>query len=210
MLAAAAGIPRGQQWPTWIREVSLAVRVEDRGVLVSDFHTINPVDVRRYRRLSEPDRSRLTVVKKASGARNDDPIVTRRFYVADAQYLLLVEDPDGKAASVLASPRWTLFAGRKSCPLSEPFVLGAYEGELGEALVSVPSPSGRSRLEAVTFGDSPLVSFRSEVRRDRAEYRGSYAPQRRSFAWVSPPPVGDWFEVISYLSAGAGGYESEE
>lgn len=200
MIAAAAGLPRSEPWPEWLREVSLAIRVERRGTLVSDYHTVNPVDVRRYRNLSEKDRGKLVVVRKASGARHDVPIVTRRFYVADAEYLVLVGDPDGKVLAALASPRWALYAGRKGCPLSEPFVLGVHSDDIGRALEDVPSPSGSEKLETVTFGNRPAEGVRSEVRRDRSDGFGVYRPQRRHIGRVSPPRASDWFSVISHLA----------
>ena len=200
LMAAAAGLPRSEPWPKWLSGVSVAFRVERRGTLVSDFHTVNPVDVRRYKRLSEKDRAKLAVVRKASGAREDNPVLTRRFYVADAEYLVLVGDSEGEARAALTAPRWALYAGRKSCPLSEPFVLGVFPGSPEEALVGVPSPSGSDQLDAVTFGAPATRAVRSEVRRDRSGGFGDHRPQRRDFVRVSPPKAADWFSVIDHLS----------
>ena len=114
-----------------------------------------------------------------------------RYYVADAVFLAGVE---GEATLLealeerLNSPRFPLFLGRRSCPVTEPVCLGVFEGELETELRAQPwlasrwyrrrqGPEVRLDLyvDAVPGDDRPV-----ETRRDVPL---SFSPIRREYGW---------------------------
>ena len=191
MLAAAAGVGRGERPPAWLDNIELAFRVDDPGSLLEDFHTINPPDRGRYFWMADREAQSMSTVAKASGAKHDSPVITTRFYRQDATYLVFVADPTGEARQAALSPRWQLSAGRKSCVLTFPFVLDSVEtGSLEEAVSSVPRWSDvDGELDACFFTPpSGLNVLRGETVQDRLGARpASFIPGKRFYVRVDPP-----------------------
>jgi CRISPR system Cascade subunit CasD len=105
LLCAALGRPRDAD-VTALAALSLAVRVDREGRMACDYHTA--LDVRKA------DDSGATTV------------VSRRFYLADADFLAALEGPPDLLAelhSALARPMWSLYLGRKSFVPGEPIYL---------------------------------------------------------------------------------------
>jgi len=112
--------------------LQMGVRVDREGKMESDYHTA------------------LNVIK-ASGApsKTGEAIVSRRFYLADADFLVGVEGEDlsllKEIHAALQNPRWSLFLGRKAFPPGEPVHLtdGLQPGKnLHQALTQhLPRPS---------------------------------------------------------------------
>jgi hypothetical protein len=208
LLAAAAGVTRDQVRPAWIRDAQLAVRVDRPGSVLRDFHTINPPDRDRYARLSSHDQDKVRTVVKASGAEHTVPVVTERYYRQDQAVVVFVEDPDQAVYDILNSPAFTLYAGRKACTLSFPFVLGCTTVDLESALAEVPTtaPAG-GKLEAVLFTEPQRLPvykepvFRPEMPAGRVAE--SYLMQARYSVLVDPPRVGSWFDVLDFLTPNA-------
>lgn len=140
LLAAAAGVPRGADLPAFLRDARMAARLDRPGELCVDFHTINPRDLRNYWFLSEKDRKAVQhQVATADGGKYMDPVRSHRHYRADQVVTVLVEDPEGLVADAVLSPRWSIFAGRKSCVLDFPIFLGRFTApSLEEAVRIVP------------------------------------------------------------------------
>lgn len=205
MVAAAAGIGRAQTWPNWIASIHLAFRIERRGRMLSDYHTVNEPPARRYRHLSDRDRKRVRVLANADGGRASfENFVTHRSYVADASFLVTIEDPDRRIHEALDDPKWALYAGRKSCPLTDPFVLGRHDGTAEEALAAVPTVDRTdgvrtAQREAIVFLRPPSDAA-VEERNDRATGFRRYRPQQRWHTTVSAPVVDNWFAVIGHLA----------
>ena len=202
LLSAAAGVRRGESRPDWVTGTSMAIRLDRQGSVLRDFHTINPADKQRYRALSEKDKKRVRVVVTADGVENRTPVVTERFYRQDQTVMLFLEDNNSKLLEVLSSPRFALFAGRKACPLSFPFVLGQAELGLEEALSIVPSAGPIGKLDATLFTNPKelvAVRRRSAPERPTGPVAESYALQERYGVLVDPPRVSSVFEVINYL-----------
>ncbi len=139
LLAAALGIRRDEEG----RQNSLAasctfsVRVDAMGVLLRDYHTTQVPSAKRgvthYTRQSELATDELNT------------ILSSRDYRCDAVYTLAITVADGapysleELASALAKPVFTLYLGRKSCPLAMPLhpqIINA--ATLRDALASVP------------------------------------------------------------------------
>lgn len=208
MVAAAAGIGRGETWPDWLADLHLAMRVDHRGTVINDYHTVNQPPLRRYAGLSEKDLSKVRVLADAEGKNKPGAtVVSRRGYVADATFLVAIHDPAGTVSSLLAAPVWHLYAGRKSCPLTAPFLLGRHEGSPEAAVATVPTvphPT-ESQLRIGDLVERDTVVFTdpggtpSEARHDRASGFRRHRPCRRWHTTVTVSTVASWFDVHDHL-----------
>ncbi|MDN5843362.1 MAG: type I-E CRISPR-associated protein Cas5/CasD [Alcaligenaceae bacterium] len=105
----------------------MGVRVDREGVLMRDFQTATGVAVAADGR-----------------AQRDRTVVSPRFYLADAVFLVGLQGDDlallDRIQAACLRPAWPLYLGRKSCPPSEPVFLpgGVVCQELGVALRSWP------------------------------------------------------------------------
>lgn len=91
-----------------------------------------------------------TVLKtrRASGKMNDDPVVTRRQYLLDARFGVILTGSRlllQRVATALTDPVWGVWFGRKSCIPAEPICRGLFA-----------SPA---EAEKALIGDAPLESF---------------------------------------------------
>lgn len=140
LLAAALGRPRSGPVDD-LAGLRMGVRVDRPGVVQVDFHTAENV-------------------ARVPGKEADRkyPVVSRRAYLADADFLVGLEGDVELLArldAALAAPRWPLFLGRKSCPPSLPVCLPDAPPD-GPGLVDLPlEPALRS------------VGWRPPNRRDR-------------------------------------------
>lgn len=86
--------------------------------------------------------------RRASGKMNDDPVVTRRQYLLDARFGVILTGNRlllQRMATDLADPVWGVWFGRKSCIPAEPICRGLF-ASVAEA-------------EKALIGDAPLESF---------------------------------------------------
>ncbi|MDX9746135.1 MAG: type I-E CRISPR-associated protein Cas5/CasD [Syntrophales bacterium] len=141
LLAAALGIRRDEEEKQKLLAESckFAVRVDSTGVLLRDYHTTQVPSAQRgvthYTRRSELEESDLNT------------ILSSRDYRCDAVYTIAITMVDGspfplqQLASALKRPVFTLYLGRKSCPLSLPLHPQTVKAEtLKEALLTMPIP----------------------------------------------------------------------
>lgn len=154
------GIQR-QQVNRWTGEKSeLAVR------RLEDFHTV-------------------LKTRRASGKMNDDPVVTRRQYLLDARFGVILTGNRlllQRVATALTDPVWGVWFGRKSCIPAEPIYRGMFVSptEAEKALIGhAPLESFTTVTEAESFSegtdslnDQP-VSFGDST---------SSGPDKRQFA----------------------------
>jgi CRISPR system Cascade subunit CasD len=121
LLGAALGIQRDdpQSFQDLVRAIKMAVVVLREPVPLTDFHTVQaPMTLHASSRAEQ-----IAEIKKAelSAAGYKRTIVTRRDYLQNGHWLVaLCGEPalltTWKAA--LEAPKFTLYLGRKSCPLS--------------------------------------------------------------------------------------------
>jgi CRISPR system Cascade subunit CasD len=154
LICAALGRRRGEP----IRDLAkllMGVRVDREGKMESDYHTT------------------LNVIK-ASGApsKPGEAVVSRRFYLADADFLVGLEGEDTRLLKeiddALQNPCWPLFLGRKAFPPGKPVHLsdGLQLGnDLYQALTQyLPRPTSFRLVvedhqgEAIRV-DQPVASF---------------------------------------------------
>jgi CRISPR system Cascade subunit CasD len=120
LLAAALGIRRDEEerQKLFAESCSFAVRVDSMGVLLRDYHTTQVPSAKKgvvhYTRRSE------------LAADDLNTILSSRDYRCDAAYTVAIAVADGspftvqQLAAALLKPIFTLYLGRKSCPLSLP------------------------------------------------------------------------------------------
>jgi CRISPR system Cascade subunit CasD len=109
MLAACVGVDRGdvERLESLSASVRMAVRLDSKPQRMIDFHTV--LDAR-----------------KVDGKPNSNPVVSRREYLCDAKYTILVQATSEAGHSLesvekaIKSPVYTPFLGRRSCLLSRP------------------------------------------------------------------------------------------
>ncbi len=180
LLAAALGRERGASLDD-LAELRMGVRIDQPGHVEVDFQTAQ-------------------AVAKADGSKGDT-VISRRAYLADADFLVGLEGDAGVLQAVhqaLAAPRWPLFLGRRAhVPGLPPFVPdGLLDGGLVQALRQFAWPvdrdgQPRSAIDAIIEcrpgedgaprRDVPL-SFSIDDRR-YAERR----VQRVRLEWAGPP-----------------------
>jgi CRISPR system Cascade subunit CasD len=76
---------------------------------------------RKIRRLE--DYHTVQGTRRASGKPNPDAVITRRQYLLDARFGVILEGPQSvleRAAAALDDPVWGVWLGRKSCIPAEP------------------------------------------------------------------------------------------
>ena len=86
--------------------------------------------------------------RRASGSMNPDPVVTRRQYLLDARFGLILKGDRGlleKVAAALHDPVWGIWFGRKSCIPAAPILRGLFATE--------------AEVQRALIGDAPLEAF---------------------------------------------------
>ncbi len=103
LICAAMGIARGEGISKF-DIIRMGVRIDKEGRVERDYQTAQNV-------------------VRADGSSGSD-VVSQRYYLADASYTVGLESTDvdllTEIAEALRNPKWTLFLGRKSNPLSVP------------------------------------------------------------------------------------------
>jgi CRISPR system Cascade subunit CasD len=191
LLAAALGIRRDEEdrQKSLAESCSFAVRVDSMGVLLRDYHTTQVPSTKKgvvhYTRRSE------------LAADDLNTILSSRDYRCDAAYTVAITVGDGslytvqQLAAALLKPVFTLYLGRKSCPLAmplQPQVINA--ATLREALESVPPVEELSSIvqkgDAMVFWEDDTASGleRQQVitRRDepRSRKRWQFSERREN------------------------------
>jgi CRISPR system Cascade subunit CasD len=145
--------------------------------------------------------------RRASGAMNNDPVITRRQYLLEARFGLRLSGDMAlleQVAAALRDPRWGVWLGRKSCLPAAPVYLGrpfTTEAESWLALLSaagVPLDAKEEHFAKVeevadfmegtdTLNDQPL-SFGTE---DSSGVEGRRFAPRRVRVCAAQSPISD-------------------
>lgn len=132
LLAAALGIDR-ENWDDLepLTRLSMGVRHDRPGVPKRDYQTAG---------CAATD----TIIKADGSQAKDGGVVSDRFYLADATFLVGLEGPDRalleRVQAALRNPVWPLALGRKSYVPSEPIWInnGVVDAPLLDALTQLP------------------------------------------------------------------------
>lgn len=164
LLAAAMGIDRSN-WSDLkpLTGLKLGIRHDRPGVIKKDYQTAGCAD--------------SDTIIKADGKQSKDGVVSERYYLADAEFLVGLEGTDRalleNAHEKIQNPTWTLGLGRKSYLPSEPIYLpdGISDLMLRDALIAYPFLGRETIPNPVLFSfestdatgrmvmDQPLSSF---------------------------------------------------
>ena len=138
--------------------IRMAVRGDRPGTRVVDFQTVQ-------------GRPHLYTAENKPRAEDKSNIVSRRWYLEDASFLVLMETDEGwrqRIVSALKAPKWPVYLGRKSCVPSRPVfecVTTDYDG-LVDGLVRYPLAA---RAEADCLRYESEVAFPGASRVTRAD-----------------------------------------
>jgi CRISPR system Cascade subunit CasD len=125
MLCAAKGISRDDDEALksfGIDKLKMAVRVDREGRLMRDYHTAQEV-------------------LRASGKTTQDTVLSERFYLADADFLVGLQGERAfldELATALRSPVWQLCLGRKAFVPSLPICENIHDGDLMKVMQRHP------------------------------------------------------------------------
>jgi CRISPR system Cascade subunit CasD len=145
LLCAALGRPRWEPVHD-LANLKMGVRVDREGVMLCDYHTI------------------MDSIK-SSGSKGDT-VLSDRYYMADADYLVGLEGDRSLLETLdaaLASPCWQLYFGRKSFVPSCPIQIGITDLELSKALEDLqnyPSRTKEPKLRCVLEVENSLDTRR--------------------------------------------------
>lgn len=153
LLAAALGIDR-ENWTDLepLTRLSMGVRHDRPGVPKRDYQTAGC--------------ARNDTIIRADGTPSKDGVVSHRFYIADAAFLVGLEGDDRmlleKANANLKNPAWPLALGRKSYVSSDSIWIedGLQDDPLREVLARWPWIASPRKWEEPP--EKLLVSFESE------------------------------------------------
>jgi CRISPR system Cascade subunit CasD len=144
LVAAALGARRGE-WPEWLDELDIEVRVDNPGRIEKDFQTINP----------RPEAQRfIERIWAASAQKGRAPVsftpdaqkgtsIVRRTYLAGAEFIVRITYPERipELAAAFASPGFSPYLGRKAFAPSFPLLLGiGDDGLLSDAPSATTTP----------------------------------------------------------------------
>lgn len=132
LVAAALGLRRDEtEAIQQLNALRFGVRVDQEGSLLADYHTAG-----------NPTPEEAKKIRKA-GKKTDGVYVTKRYYLADAVFLVGLESDDEallrNLQTALTHPAFPLFLGRRSCPPTQPLCLGIRPGCLLDTLQEEPS-----------------------------------------------------------------------
>ncbi|WP_444455333.1 type I-E CRISPR-associated protein Cas5/CasD [Rhodobacter capsulatus] len=134
LLAAALGIRRDGDFSA-LDALEVSVAIFDAGAPLRDYHTIESVPSAAAKRPN----SRPEALRAANGRTNTT--ITLRDYRAGVFYGVAVAGAGLDALqTALTTPRFTLYLGRKSCPLSAPPGAKIVDAETPEAALTHLTP----------------------------------------------------------------------
>jgi len=177
LLCAALGRYREQPVDD-LAMLRMGVRVDQEGVLSCDFHTAQNV-------------------LRASGGLKDTE-VSRRYYLADARFLVGLEGDDltllATLHKALRNPHWPLYLGRRAFVPGEPVWLPdglRPEGALMEVLRSYPwlgsNPKDRPEQVRLVLEDTEGPEIRPDIPLSFADRR--FAPRWVRTLFIPAPPM---------------------
>jgi len=187
LLAAALGIQRDEEEKHQMlsKGYSMGVRVDSPGALLRDYHTVQvpPPDRGRtyYTRREE-----MSVLKFAMNT-----ILSQRDYRVDAHYTVALYSENTESftfeclVDALKAPRYTLYLGRKSCPLAFPLMPRIISAEnLQQAFDQVPVDNElyRSSIFSTSSADNHITYYWEGMSREETGFptqSGAYFQHER-------------------------------
>lgn len=171
LVAAALGARRGE-WPEWLDEMEIQVRVDNPGRIEKDFQTINP----RPEAQTFIERIWAASAQKGNAPASFTPdaqkgtAIVRRTYLAGAEFLVRISHPQRvpEVAAAFAAPGFSPYLGRKAFAPAFPLLLGTGEDGL---LAKAPSASENPGLHTLDGRDNSYPDATAAVEQQPAEAR---------------------------------------
>jgi len=122
--------------------------------------------------LADSDFHTVLRARRVDGKAGKNPVVSRREYLCDASFSVVIEFAPGAAfdldriADALAKPCYTPFLGRRSCPLGRPLLESVVEAANLEAAVEA-LPGGGTVYSGQPVGDAARLRVRDVPRYGR-------------------------------------------
>lgn len=182
MLGAALGTRRDGDFSA-LDALQMAVAIFDAGSVLRDYHTIETVP----RAAARGTQSRPDALRSARARRRTHTTITMRDYRMAPLYGVAVWNGDlARLAQALRQPVFTLYLGRKSCPLAAPVDPQIVTAESPEAaLQSLRLPPWRAGAQArIMASDDRPDAPRHETRHDMATDRRAWHFAPRQVAMV--------------------------
>jgi CRISPR system Cascade subunit CasD len=136
----------------------MAVRVDRQGSIVSDFHTVQ-------------GKPRLAVAGGGYRGENKSTIVSHRYYLQDASFLVAIsgnEDLLAEIYTAMMHPAYIPFLGRKACLPSVPMVPSLkYYDSLEMALKHEPLSARHDSIDVTAEFDDAIESGMEDSRNDK-------------------------------------------
>jgi len=186
LLAAAQGRRRGEAIEDLVG-LRMAVRVDQPGTVLRDFHTISDFTGKPLlsAAVTASGQQKPTLPKKFTH-------VTRRFYLQDAVFVVAVAaqtDLLKTLAAAVQRPSFPIALGRRSCVPTQPLLLGCEGGELwpgplSDVVGAVPwqaGPAAGSRTKDPLVS-LPVVMDDPAGGETRTDVPASYHPLRRGMS----------------------------
>lgn len=150
LLAGALGANRGQ-WPEWLEQITLSVRVDKRGEFIDEYATINPrpetknyqkrlfrlttgEDSTNKRRRDKESEKEIIFTPNAGGGSD----IVERTFISDGEFILRIGAPSEEQLrqlnQAIAEPNFVSYLGRKSFAPGFPFYLGVGEENIFEEI----------------------------------------------------------------------------
>lgn len=186
LMGAALGIRRDGDFAA-LERLRLAVAIFDAGEVLRDYHTIETVPSAAIRRPA----ARPQALRAARGATNTT--ITLRDYRTAPLYGVAVWGGDlAPVAAALRAPVFTLYLGRKSCPLAAPLdpqIVEADSAEAALAALRLPPWRAGARATLMASDDRPEAARRI-TRHDQATDRRAwhFAPRQVAMLPVEITP----------------------
>ncbi|MCL2453847.1 MAG: CRISPR-associated protein Cas5 [Micrococcales bacterium] len=166
LLACCLGVRRGQDWPAWLADTRLWVRIDRVGGVETDYQIVAPppdghmvyVDrqfiLDRAGKLPAAGSQRSACGSSLRGVTSDGtPVpgaftIMRKGFLSDAEYIIAIEHDThlDDIAAATASPAFCHFLGRKQYPTTFPFVLGVSTESALDVLGVMPVDAPKGRL----------------------------------------------------------------
>jgi CRISPR system Cascade subunit CasD len=180
LIAAALGARRGE-WPDWLDDLDIEVRVDNPGRIEKDFQTINP------RPEAQPFIERIWT---ASGQKGKAPVsftpdgqnltsVVKRTYLAGAEFIVRISHPDRvpELAVAFSEPSFSPYLGRKAFAPAFPFLLGVGDDGL---LQDAPCGSANPGIHTLDGRDNSYPDATARVAQEEAGARLAWWSSRTS------------------------------
>lgn len=182
LLCCAMGLSRkaARERLPELNGLAMGVRIDRHGTRWWDYQTVG---------------AGIGMTTAGGGLKTGDQgtLITRREYLADASFLVALQGGDAKLihdiAAAIASPKWPVFLGRKSCPPSVPVLASPREGE------SWTNPAGHDGLNAALGAIPWRPRYKADATLQNGTVEALVEWRPASEGNVAPDDAEVWYDV---------------